>query len=272
MATSAPEQQPLIVLPTARHTASVIFIHGLGDSGQGCRPVVDELSKDLPHVKWILPHAPCGQVTAHNKNSMPRWFDILSFTFENATEDRVGMLKAARAIDELIQKEVDAGIPSGRVVIGGFSQGATVALLTGLTSRPDDGSGGGKAGWKLGGIAIVSGWLPLQSGFQQLLSSQATTTPILWGHGTDDNVVRHKIAEASVKKLTSTFGIPMVENLTFGTDYNAHGISNLPTSSPLRGELGSPGLSFRTYKALGHSELQVIHREVGHSFISFIML
>lgn len=252
MSTSTPKP-PLIIPPTGNHTASVIFLHGLGDTGKGWCPITDSLSRDLPHVKWVLPHAPTGEVTAHNKKSMPRWFDIIAYNFESAAENRAEIMMAARMTDELIQREVDAGVPPERVVIGGFSQGAAVALLAGLTSRPEDGLAGGKEGWKLGGLVILSGWLPLQSSFQQVLSARAAQMPIFWGHGTDDNVVRHKVAEAFTKKLTTSCGIPMVESLTLGTEHNARCTSALPQASDVEGGPGSPGLRFRSYKAGGHS-------------------
>lgn len=141
---------------------------GLGDTGRGWHGTAEKLSKDVPHVKWIFPHAPTGEVTVYNKKSMPRWFDISSYDFDKVEENRTEMFKAARTIDELVQKEVDAGIPPGRVVIGGFSQGGALALLTSLTSRPEDGFGGGKEGWKIAGVVIVSGWLPFRSNFQKV--------------------------------------------------------------------------------------------------------
>lgn len=53
---------------------------------------------------------------------------------------------------ELINVELDAGIPNNRIFLGGFSQGAATALLTGLTSP-----------LKLGGLIAMSGYLPLAS-------------------------------------------------------------------------------------------------------------
>lgn len=43
----------------AKHSATVIFVHGLGDSGAGWRPVAEQLKMDegLRHVKWVLPNA-----------------------------------------------------------------------------------------------------------------------------------------------------------------------------------------------------------------------
>lgn len=38
-------------------------------------------------------------------------------------------------VNRLIRDEIDAGIPSNRIVIGGFSQGAAVGITIGLLSE-----------------------------------------------------------------------------------------------------------------------------------------
>lgn len=81
-------------------------------------------------------------------------FDIYSFGFDTE-EDEMGMLQSARLINQLITAEVDSGTDPSRIVLGGFSQGAAMSLLTGLTGER-----------KLAGIAALSGWLPLRSKFK----------------------------------------------------------------------------------------------------------
>lgn len=55
---------------------------------------------------------------------------------------------------ELIEKEESEGIPSNKVVIGGFSQGGAVALYTAFTlSKP------------LAGVIALSSWMPLNKQF-----------------------------------------------------------------------------------------------------------
>ena len=65
------------------------------------------------------------------------------------------MLQSALSINRLITDEVDAGMDPSRIVLGGFSQGATMSLLTGLTGER-----------KLGGLLVLSGWLPLRHKFK----------------------------------------------------------------------------------------------------------
>jgi predicted esterase len=65
------------------------------------------------------------------------------------------MLESSRQLNELITAEVDAGIDASRIVLGGFSQGGAMSLLTGLTSER-----------KLAGLAVLSGFLPLRHKFK----------------------------------------------------------------------------------------------------------
>lgn len=107
-------------------------------------------------------------VTANYKMEMPSWyakgyacavygaydcrrFDIIDFSGKSR-EDEEGMLKVASSLNAIISEEIDNGIAASRIVLGGFSQGGAMSLLTGLTSER-----------KLGGLAILSGWLPLQN-------------------------------------------------------------------------------------------------------------
>ncbi len=60
---------PPMVFPAAggRHTATVIFAHGLGDSGAGWAPAVENWRRRqrLDEVKFVLPHAPVIPITAN---------------------------------------------------------------------------------------------------------------------------------------------------------------------------------------------------------------
>jgi lysophospholipase-1 len=80
-------------------------------------------------------------------------FDIEAFGFDSV-EDEAGMLQSAASINHLISTEVESGTDPSRIVLGGFSQGATMSLLSGLSGEN-----------RLAGIAVLSGWLPLRDRF-----------------------------------------------------------------------------------------------------------
>ncbi|KAG6828659.1 hypothetical protein H0H92_007128 [Tricholoma furcatifolium] len=203
----------ITVPPIAKHTATVIFVHGLGDTGHGWKPVADMFRTDpeLAHVKWILPHSPTRSVTANMGMEMPSWFDIYSFGF-NTDEDEKGMLESAGLIKQLITAEVASGVEAGRIVLGGFSQGGTMSLLTGLTGER-----------KLAGIAVLSGWLPMRNKFKSLVSQHATSIPIFWGHGSTDPLVKLQFSTESVKFVTDVLGVPRSNGETLqGLSYHLY--------------------------------------------------
>ena len=88
-------------------------------------------------------------------------FNIYSFGLHIHTdEDEQGMIDSARLINQVITSEIDAGIDPNRIVLGGFSQGGTMSLITGLTRER-----------KLGGLAVLSCWLPLRNKFKSVCIS-----------------------------------------------------------------------------------------------------
>lgn len=192
---------PMVFAPSGRHTATVIFIHGLGDSGHGWSEAVQhwQSRNKLNEVKFILPHAPAIPITMNGGFQMPGWFDIKSIdTLSHAAraapdEDEQGIELSRAYIYSLVQAEVAAGIPSERVVLGGFSQGGAMSIFAGLT-----------APFKIGGIVGLSSWLLLNRTFAERVPTDSLNrdTPVFMGHGDRDPLVLYPMAQASEKKLT----------------------------------------------------------------------
>ncbi|CEH17142.1 Lysophospholipase [Ceraceosorus bombacis] len=84
----------------------------------------------LQHVRFVLPNSPVQPVTLNGGMPMPSWFDIRTLDDISGGEDEVGLRKSADALSALInaeeagsQEHLDGqGVPSERVVVGGFSQ------------------------------------------------------------------------------------------------------------------------------------------------------
>jgi hypothetical protein len=57
------------------HSATVIFLHGLGDSGSGIAPIGQALTggagSELSHMKFVFPTAPVRPVTMNGGMRMP---------------------------------------------------------------------------------------------------------------------------------------------------------------------------------------------------------
>ncbi|KAJ7639362.1 Phospholipase/carboxylesterase [Roridomyces roridus] len=217
-----------IILPAiSKHTATVIFVHGLGDTGAGWEPVGDMFSSEMPHVKWIFPHSPMIPITANGGMKMPGWFDITSFGFDSG-EDGAGMRKSEYQLNQIISGEVDAGIPANRVVLGGFSQGGAMTLLTGLSSER-----------KLAGLAVLR--LPFAAGDVAIQPSEyAKSLPIFWGQGQIDPLVRPELAIASARMVIEKTKTPEVKETANGK------------FAEFKGSL----FEFKTYSNVAHSTSQ----------------
>jgi len=150
-----------------------------------------------PHMKVICPTANTMPVTLNAGFRMPSWFDLTSLDV-NASEDAAGIRAARDTVHGLIQKEVAAGIPAARIVVGGFSQGGGLALYAGLTH-----------GAPLAGLVALSCWLPLRDEFPAAAAATAAT-PVLQCHGDCDPVVPYKFGQ-----LTSGLLKKFLPNATF---------------------------------------------------------
>ncbi|GAO20152.1 uncharacterized protein UV8b_04962 [Ustilaginoidea virens] len=184
---------PLVFPATGRHTATVIFTHGLGDTGHGWSDAVElwRRRQRLEEIKFILPHAPSIPITMNGGFQMPGWFDIRTIE-KGGNEDRQGILRSRDYFHGLIQQEIKDGIPAERIILGGFSQGGAMSILAGLTAPV-----------KIGGIVGLSSWLLLAQKFKEIVpeGDMNKATPIFMGHGDKDPLVRYDLALESEKAL-----------------------------------------------------------------------
>jgi len=171
-------------------TAAIIWMHGLGASGDDFAAIVPELDlSGCPAIRFVFPHAPVMPVTLNGGYVMPAWYDIFGTELgEGAVkrEDAAGIAKSQQDIEALIAHEVSRGIHPSKIVLAGFSQGCAIALHTGLRHPA-----------KLAGIMALSGYLPLASTVATERSAANASTPIYMAHGTQDPVVVLSRAEAS---------------------------------------------------------------------------
>ena len=104
------------------HSATIIMLHGLGDSAEGFSDVADMWTKSFPYIKIILPTAVSRPVTLNGGMRMPAWYDIVGLD-ERAAEQCNGIDASCEMVTGLIKNEVDSGIYPNRIILAGFSQG-----------------------------------------------------------------------------------------------------------------------------------------------------
>ncbi|KQV53659.1 MULTISPECIES: alpha/beta hydrolase [unclassified Duganella] len=173
---------------------SVIWMHGLGDSGEGWAPIVNELNlSDLPGIRFIFPHANTMPVTINGGYVMRSWYDIVH-TDLGRQEDEKGLRESQILVDALIEREIARGIPANRIVLGGFSQGCAMTLQAGLRYPQ-----------KLAGLMCLSGYVPLADKVAAERQAANQETPIFMVHGRMDPVIPIERAVAS-RDLLATLG------------------------------------------------------------------
>lgn len=197
----AASKEFFLIKPTIKATASIIFLHGLGDNGSGWYHAFDELKKK--DVRYIFPNAQSMPVTLNGGFVMPSWFDLKGLD-PNVPEDVNGIKSAAEKIRKLLRTENEEhGIPYNRIMLGGFSMGGSLALYTALT-QPE----------QLGGVVALSSWLPLHKNFvanEEGLSLQQQRCKIFQGHGGADPMVPPQFGQLTHKILKEARTFPGAE-------------------------------------------------------------
>jgi phospholipase/carboxylesterase len=169
--------------------ATLIWLHGLGASGEDFVPLVPEFKKltGLP-LRFLFPQAPHRPITINNGFVMPAWYDITGFS-EQGMIDFKGIETSVKQVMVLIEDQIAKGFPAEKIVLCGFSQGSVIALSTLLAwNKP------------LGGVIALSGYLPPAP-----MPASAPKTPIFFGHGLQDDVVPHKYGQLAYEMLKATY-------------------------------------------------------------------
>ena len=177
--------------------AAIIWLHGLGADGNDFAPIVPQL--DLPAglgVRFIFPHAPSIPVTINNGFVMPAWYDIKRLDVDRHV-DTDQLKQSASWVHDLIEREIERGVPSERIIVAGFSQGGAVSFEAALTYPKT-----------LAGIMALSTYFATGDSIE--INPIQNTIPIMIGHGSLDPVVAEALGSKSVATL---------QNLGFNPEY-----------------------------------------------------
>jgi len=168
----------------ANPTAAVIWLHGLGADGHDFEPIVPQLvSRGERALRFVFPHAPIRPVTLNGGYAMRAWYDLVSLE-RRGPEDENGIRTSQTTVETLIRRENARGIPTGRIVLAGFSQGGAMALFAG-TRYPE----------KIAGIMGLSCYLLLAGRFSAERDAANRNTPVFLAHGTEDPIVAPVLGE-----------------------------------------------------------------------------
>jgi phospholipase/carboxylesterase len=158
-------------------TAAIIWLHGLGADGHDFEPVVPHLLwPGAPALRFVFPHAEVRPVTINGGMAMRAWYDIVSVE-GNRGHDEPGIRKSMAQTEELIASETARGIPPGRIVLAGFSQGGAIAIQVALRQQTP-----------LAGLMALSTYL-LMADKLRTEAVPGLALPALVAHGETDPMV-----------------------------------------------------------------------------------
>lgn len=166
--------------------STVIWLHGLGADGHDFEPLVAQWDLGQRYgVRFVLPNAPARAVTINGGMVMPAWFDVFGADFVQR-EDEAGIRESQRRLEALIAAEQQRGIPAGRILLAGFSQGGAIVLQTGLRYAEP-----------LAGILALSAYLPLAPTLAAEANPCQRGTAMRMDHGERDPLVPLALARRS---------------------------------------------------------------------------
>lgn len=173
-----------------------VLLHGFGASAEDLAPLATEL--EVPSARFVFPDAPLeisgvyGAARAWWMLDLARLEDELARGAPRDYRDEVpaGLPEArAQVLRLLDQLEARFATPQTRLVLGGFSQGAMLALDVALhRARPPD------------GLVLLSGTLVNEAEWRPRFPS-LRGVPVLLSHGRTDGLLPYAAAESLRDRL-----------------------------------------------------------------------
>jgi len=180
----------IISNPNTPIRSCVIWLHGLGASGDDFAPIVPQLDiQDELGIRFVFPHAPNIPVSVNGGAVMPAWYDIHDADISKRA-DNAGIEQSSSIIRDMINDEIACGIDPSKIVIAGFSQGGVIAINTGLQFPQT-----------LAGIMALSTYVAMRDTLPTAANSGHSKLPIFYAHGDVDPVIPIEYAESSRRFL-----------------------------------------------------------------------
>lgn len=169
----------------------VVLLHGHDDDPDRFADLAAGLVP--PAASVVVPRGPLA-----TGGGRAAWFESV-----DGEPDPDQVAQALGAVDEAV-----AAAGPEPVVLGGFSQGAALALLWLVGTRPLPAGHAdtartetaGTAVGRIAGLFAIAGWIPDVAGVDLDLG-RAAGTPVLVGHGEDDEVVPAPLGRGAARAL-----------------------------------------------------------------------
>lgn len=179
----------VLARPAAGEPAgALVLFHGRGADEHDLRPLLDALDPERRLLgvtpRGPLPLPPGG---AH-------WYAVREIGFPDRETFTATFALVSVWLEELA---AETGIPPGRTILGGFSQGAVMSYALGL----------GRGRPRPAAVIALSGFVPSVDGFE--LDLEPPLPPVAIGHGSYDPVISVDFGRQA-RELLERAGAPLV--------------------------------------------------------------
>jgi phospholipase/carboxylesterase len=153
----------------------MVVLHGLGDSTAGYAWM--PAGMQLPWMNYLLVNAPDDYYGGYS------WYDFMG-------DSDAGIARSRQLLVETLDSQAAHRFPTDQTVLFGFSQGALMALETGLRYPA-----------RFAGLIGISGYIHNPARLLQELSPIARQQRVLMTHGTYDPLLPFERTFQQVKRL-----------------------------------------------------------------------
>jgi phospholipase/carboxylesterase len=179
------------IKPAGIPIGCIVALHGRGVTGEDLAPLADEIGLD--GIQWIFPDGPMELPGPWGGRA---WYEI-------PPDLPQGILQSRKLLFDLIDRLERGKVPSGRIALMGFSQGAVLSIDVGVRYPR-----------RIAGVAAMSGYLAFPETLAAEKSPAAAGLPILMTHGKNDDVLPVDWArEAQAVLRTEGFSVRLHEYL-----------------------------------------------------------
>lgn len=181
------QNQPVLTSGTAldQADAAVILMHGRGGTAQDMLGLAQAFPQGK--IAYLAPQA-----------DSRTWYPNSGFVPIENNEPYVS--SAFQTVADLLSRAADAGLPAGRIVLGGFSQGACLAVE--FAARHPR---------RYGGLYVLSGALMGPVDMRRQYSGSLEGTPVFIGGADHDSWVTEKQLRLTAQVLEEMGGVVSIE-------------------------------------------------------------